>query len=82
MWVGVRELQERCEGVEAVGGQWPPKGMEVLNAWEFPLLNTLILLCSGCTVTWAPATAGAARSAATAALPARHDLRIRTPAPP
>jgi cytochrome c oxidase subunit III len=39
--------------VDAVGGQWPPKGMEVLNAWEFPLLNTLILLCSGCTVTWA-----------------------------
>ncbi|MDQ0248262.1 cytochrome c oxidase subunit 3 [Sphingomonas kyeonggiensis] len=39
--------------VEAVGGQWPPKGMEVLDAWKFPLLNTLILLCSGCTVTWA-----------------------------
>jgi cytochrome c oxidase subunit III len=39
--------------VEAVGGQWPPKGLEVINAWEFPLLNTLILLCSGCTVTWA-----------------------------
>ena len=39
--------------VAAVGGQWPPKGMEVLNAWQFPLLNTLILLCSGCTVTWA-----------------------------
>jgi len=39
--------------VEAVGGVWPPKGMEVLNAWQFPLLNTLILLCSGCTVTWA-----------------------------
>jgi cytochrome c oxidase subunit 3 len=39
--------------VEAVGGHWPPKGMEVLNAWEFPLLNTMILLCSGCTVTWA-----------------------------
>ncbi|WP_213980670.1 cytochrome c oxidase subunit 3 [Sphingomonas sp. dw_22] len=39
--------------VEAVGGTWPPKGMEVLNAWQFPLLNTLILLCSGCTVTWA-----------------------------
>lgn len=39
--------------VEAVGGTWPPKGMEVLDAWQFPLLNTLILLCSGCTVTWA-----------------------------
>ncbi len=39
--------------VEAVGGQWPPKGMEVLNAFELPLLNTFILLLSGTTVTWA-----------------------------
>lgn len=34
-------------------GQWPPKGLEVLNAFEFPLLNTFILLLSGTTVTWA-----------------------------
>ena len=33
--------------------QWPPKGLEVLDAFKFPLLNTLILLCSGTTVTWA-----------------------------
>jgi len=33
--------------------QWPPKGVTVLNPWGFPLLNTLILLCSGTTVTWA-----------------------------
>ena len=33
--------------------QWPPKGIEVLNAFELPLLNTMILLCSGTTVTWA-----------------------------
>jgi cytochrome c oxidase subunit 3 len=39
--------------VEAVGGHWPPKGIEVLNPWHLPLLNTLILLCSGTTVTWA-----------------------------
>ena len=39
--------------VEAVGSQWPPKGVEVLNPWGFPLLNTLILLCSGTTVTFA-----------------------------
>jgi cytochrome c oxidase subunit 3 len=39
--------------VEAVGGQWPPKGIEVIDPFAFPLLNTLILLCSGTTVTWA-----------------------------
>ena len=26
--------------VEAVGGQWPPKGIEVLDPFGFPLLNT------------------------------------------
>lgn len=40
------------EGAAALR-QWPPKGIEVINAWNFPLLNTLILLMSGTTVTWA-----------------------------
>ena len=34
-------------------GQFVPKGMEVLDPFALPLLNTLILLCSGTTVTWA-----------------------------
>jgi cytochrome c oxidase subunit 3 len=34
-------------------GTWPPKGLEVLDAFKFPLLNTIILLTSGTTVTWA-----------------------------
>jgi cytochrome c oxidase subunit 3 len=33
--------------------QWPPKGIDVIDPFGFPLLNTLILLCSGTTVTYA-----------------------------
>jgi cytochrome c oxidase subunit III len=37
----------------AAATSWPPKGLEVIDPFAFPLLNTLILLCSGTTVTWA-----------------------------
>ena len=36
-----------------VGGIWPPKGIETFNPWQIPFANTLILLTSGATVTWA-----------------------------
>ncbi len=35
------------------GAEWPPAGIEVLDPWHFPLINTVILLTSGTTVTWA-----------------------------
>ncbi len=37
----------------AMLANFPPDGVEVLDAFDLPLLNTLILLCSGTTVTWA-----------------------------
>ena len=39
--------------VEAVGGTWPPEGTHVLDPFGWPLFNTMVLLCSGTTVTWA-----------------------------
>jgi cytochrome c oxidase subunit 3 len=38
---------------DLVGGVWPPHGIETFDPWHLPLLNTLVLLLSGTTVTWA-----------------------------
>ena len=39
--------------VESTGGVWPPKGTETFDPFDVPFMNTLVLLLSGCTVTWA-----------------------------
>jgi len=39
--------------VPEIGSVWPPQSVEVFNAWEIPFLNTLILVTSGASCTWA-----------------------------
>ena len=34
-------------------GEWPPAGIHTFDPWHLPLINTLILLCSGMAATWA-----------------------------
>jgi cytochrome c oxidase subunit 3 len=36
-----------------IGGVWPPAFLTTLDPWKIPLLNTILLVSSGATVTWA-----------------------------
>lgn len=41
--------------VAEIGCIWPPKGISVINPWLIPLLNTILLLTSGASLTWSHA---------------------------
>ncbi|TNE41233.1 MAG: cytochrome c oxidase subunit 3 [Alphaproteobacteria bacterium] len=38
---------------DMIGGSWPPVGVQTFDPWHLPFINTVILLTSGATVTWA-----------------------------
>src|SRR3569832_626959 len=44
---------EQYARVEFIGTLWPPHGVELFDPFHLPLFNTLLLLTSGTTVTWA-----------------------------
>ena len=46
-------IGESIPEVQAAWATWPPKGIETVPAFQLPLVNTLTLLLSGTTVTWA-----------------------------
>jgi cytochrome c oxidase subunit 3 len=41
--------------VAEIGKVWPPKGINAINPWLIPLLNTTLLLTSGASLTWSHA---------------------------
>jgi cytochrome c oxidase subunit III len=45
-------VQEYGE-LQATGGVWPPATIATFDPWHLPLFNTMLLLLSGTTVTWA-----------------------------
>ncbi|MCF6304216.1 MAG: cytochrome c oxidase subunit 3 [Rhodobacteraceae bacterium] len=44
---------DQIDGIILTATQWPPVGIETFDPWHLPLINTLILLCSGAAATWA-----------------------------
>ncbi|MBO0710728.1 MAG: cytochrome c oxidase subunit 3 [Acetobacteraceae bacterium] len=44
---------ENVSGAPAIGAAWPPAGVHTFDPFHLPFLNTMVLLLSGTTITWA-----------------------------
>ena len=55
LYPGGENSQEMILRSEALGGVWPPQDMQgrLFDPWSIPFMNTIILLSSGATLTWA-----------------------------
>ena len=52
-WMYIKHWMYPMVGEYNPEGAWPPPGIEIIDPWHLPLLNTLILLTSGAAATWA-----------------------------
>ena len=52
-WMYIKHWMYPMVGDYNPEGAWPPPGIEIIDPWHLPLLNTLILLTSGAAATWA-----------------------------
>lgn len=63
-----RFFHSRLSASIQIGSMWPPVGIFTIDCWGVPLLNTIVLLSRGATLTWAHFVRGREKRTASLAL--------------